>query len=161
MSVVRLKSGGYLSSQRLTVSTFGVKELNFCVRNGNRWILFAIVTAIVIYSAFTVHIRLYLSHAGIRRSRFFMADLLSSCNLALHLIRYEKLLTQQSDRFSKRFWERWAKLYRPYSENAFAERFGKDALCCGFVLCLHGYEKINNYIANLRKSFFHIAFLIL
>ena len=44
-----MKSGGYLSSQRLTVSTFGVKELNFCVRNGNRWILFAIVTAMVIY----------------------------------------------------------------------------------------------------------------
>ena len=53
-----LKSGGYLSSQRLTVSTFGVKELNFCVRNGNRWILFAIVTAMVIYSAFAVYIRL-------------------------------------------------------------------------------------------------------
>ena len=51
-----LKSGGYLSSQRLTVSTFGVKELNFCVRNGNRWILFAIVTAMVIYSAFTRYI---------------------------------------------------------------------------------------------------------
>ena len=47
-----MKSGGYLSSQRLTVSTFGVKELNFCVRNGNRWILFAIVTAMVIYTAF-------------------------------------------------------------------------------------------------------------
>ncbi len=46
--VVFMKSGGYLSSQRLTVSTFGVKELNFCVRNGNRWILFAIVTAMVI-----------------------------------------------------------------------------------------------------------------
>ena len=44
-----LKSGNYLSSQRLTVSTFGVKELNFCVRNGYRWILFAIITAIVIY----------------------------------------------------------------------------------------------------------------
>ena len=50
-----MKSGGYLSSQRLTVSTFGVKELNFCVRNGNRWILFAIVTAMVIYSAFPQH----------------------------------------------------------------------------------------------------------
>ena len=47
-----MKSGGYLSSQRLTVSTLGVKELNFCVRNGNRWILFAIVTAMVIYTAF-------------------------------------------------------------------------------------------------------------
>ena len=47
-----LKSGDYLSSQRLTVSTFGVKELNFCVRNGNRWILFAIITAMVIYSVF-------------------------------------------------------------------------------------------------------------
>ena len=56
-----LKSGDYLSSQRLTVSTFGVKELNFCVRNGNRWILFAIVTAMVIYSAFAAYIRLYLS----------------------------------------------------------------------------------------------------
>ena len=61
MSVVRLKRGGYLSSQRLTVSTFGVKELNFCVRNGNRWILFAIVTAMVIYSALAVYIRLYLN----------------------------------------------------------------------------------------------------
>ena len=45
----KMKSGNYLSSQRLTVSTFGVKELNFCVRNGNRWILFAIITAIAIY----------------------------------------------------------------------------------------------------------------
>ena len=25
-------------------STFGVDELNFCVRNGNRWILVAIIT---------------------------------------------------------------------------------------------------------------------
>ena len=50
-----LKSGDYLSSQRLTVSTFGVKELNFCVRNGNRWILFAIITAMVIYSVFPQH----------------------------------------------------------------------------------------------------------
>ena len=55
-----MKSGDYLSSQRLTVSTFGVKELNFCVRNGNRWILFAIITAMVIYSAFAVYIHLYL-----------------------------------------------------------------------------------------------------
>ena len=46
-----MKSGDYLSSRRLTASTFGVKELNFCVRNGNRWILFAIITAMVIYSA--------------------------------------------------------------------------------------------------------------
>ena len=46
-----MKSGDYLSSQRFSVSTFGVKELNFCVRNGNRWILFAIITAIVIYLA--------------------------------------------------------------------------------------------------------------
>ena len=44
-----MKSGNYLSSQRLTVSTFGVKELNFCVRNGYRWVLFAIITAIAIY----------------------------------------------------------------------------------------------------------------
>ena len=53
----RLKSGDYLSSRRLTASTFGVKELNFCVRNGNRWILFAIITAMVIYSALAVYIR--------------------------------------------------------------------------------------------------------
>ena len=46
---LRVKSGDYLSSRRLTASTFGVKELNFCVRNGNRWILFAIITAMVIY----------------------------------------------------------------------------------------------------------------
>ena len=26
------------------LSTFGVNELNFCVRNGNRWILVAIIT---------------------------------------------------------------------------------------------------------------------
>ena len=55
----RLKSGDYLSSRRLTASTFGVKELNFCVRNGNRWILFAIITAMVIYSASAVYIRFF------------------------------------------------------------------------------------------------------
>ena len=44
-----MKSGDYLSSRRLTASTFGVKELNFCVRTGNRWILFAIITAMAIY----------------------------------------------------------------------------------------------------------------
>ena len=54
-----LENGDYLSSRRLTASTFGVKELNFCVRNGNRWDLFAIVTVMVIYSAFTVHILLF------------------------------------------------------------------------------------------------------
>ena len=56
MQDVLVKSGNYLSSQRLTVSTFGVKELNFCVRNGNRWILFAIITAMVIYSPFGAYI---------------------------------------------------------------------------------------------------------
>ena len=50
-SLPKMKSGDYLSSRRFSVSTFGVKELNFCVRNGNRWILFAIITAIVIYLA--------------------------------------------------------------------------------------------------------------
>ena len=43
-----MKSGNYLSSQQYPASTFGVKELNFCVRNGNRWNLFAIITAMVI-----------------------------------------------------------------------------------------------------------------
>ena len=47
-----LKSGNYLSSQGLAPSTFGVKELNFCVRNGNRWILFAIITAMVYIRCF-------------------------------------------------------------------------------------------------------------
>ena len=35
--------GGYSSS------TFGARELNFCVRYENRWILSAIATAMVIY----------------------------------------------------------------------------------------------------------------
>ena len=43
-----LESGDYLSSRRLTASTFGVRKLNFCVRNGNRWILSAIITAMAI-----------------------------------------------------------------------------------------------------------------
>ena len=30
------------------LSTFAVDELNFCVRNGNRWILVAIVTGMVL-----------------------------------------------------------------------------------------------------------------
>ena len=51
-SPFRLKSGNYLSSRQFSASTFGVKELNFCVRNGNRWILFAIITAMVIYLCF-------------------------------------------------------------------------------------------------------------
>ena len=33
---------------RCQLSTFGAIELNFCVRNGNRWDLNAIVTAMVI-----------------------------------------------------------------------------------------------------------------
>ena len=40
-----LKGGNYLLSRES--STIGVRELNFCVRYGNRWILSAIVTAIV------------------------------------------------------------------------------------------------------------------
>ena len=56
-----LKSGNYLSSQQYLASTFGVKELNFCVRNENRWDLFAIITAMVIYSALAVYIRFYTS----------------------------------------------------------------------------------------------------
>ena len=47
-----MKSGDYLSSRRLTASTFGVRKLNFCVRNGNRWILSAIITTMVIYQGF-------------------------------------------------------------------------------------------------------------
>ena len=42
-----LKGGNYLSSRVVRPSTLGVRELNFCVRNGNRWDLSAIVTAMV------------------------------------------------------------------------------------------------------------------
>ena len=42
-----LESGDDLSSRRLSASTFGVRKLNFCVRNGNRWILSAIITTMV------------------------------------------------------------------------------------------------------------------
>ena len=42
-----LESGGYLSSRAVRPSTLGVRELNFCVRDGNRWILSAIVTGMV------------------------------------------------------------------------------------------------------------------
>ena len=55
-----MKSGNYLSSQQYPASTFGVKELNFCVRNGNRWDLFAIITAMVISIAFRQRIYFFL-----------------------------------------------------------------------------------------------------
>ena len=42
-----MKGGNYLSSRVAKPSTFGVRELNFCVRDGNRWILSAIVTTMV------------------------------------------------------------------------------------------------------------------
>ena len=42
-----MKSGNYLSSRAVRPSTLGVRELNFCVRDGNRWILSAIVTGMV------------------------------------------------------------------------------------------------------------------
>ena len=48
-----MKSGNYLSSQQYPASTFGVKELNFCVRYGNRWVLFAIITAIAISTRYS------------------------------------------------------------------------------------------------------------
>ena len=35
---------------RSVPSTFGVDELNFCVRNGNRWILIAIITGMAPYT---------------------------------------------------------------------------------------------------------------
>ena len=37
-------------------STFAVDELNFCVRNGNRWDLVAIITGMAIITAFTADI---------------------------------------------------------------------------------------------------------
>ena len=86
-----MKSGDYLSSQRLTVSTFGVKELNFCVRNGNRWILFAIITAMVIYSALAVYIR-FLAFLGFSQAVgtiFFPEDL----QLHSKLIRNQELFS--------------------------------------------------------------------
>ena len=65
-----MKSGDYLSSQQFSASTFGVKELNFCVRNGNRWILFAIITAMVIYLCVsTVYIRFLCSLQAIRLAK--------------------------------------------------------------------------------------------
>ena len=48
--VLLFESGNDLSSQHLSASTFGVRKLNFCVRYGNRWILSAIITAMVISS---------------------------------------------------------------------------------------------------------------
>ena len=42
-----MRSGNYLSSRAVGPSTLGVRELNFCVRDGNRWILSAIVTGMV------------------------------------------------------------------------------------------------------------------
>ena len=36
----------------LPASIFCAKKLNFCVRDGNRWILLAIITAMVMYSVF-------------------------------------------------------------------------------------------------------------
>ena len=41
---------------RYVPSTFGVDELNFCVRNGNRWDLVAIITGMAIITAFTADI---------------------------------------------------------------------------------------------------------
>ena len=76
-----MENGDYLSSRRLTASTFGVKELNFCVRNGNRWDLFAIVTVMVIYSVFSngtytsFFAKIYNYIANVRRSKKFFISL--------------------------------------------------------------------------------------
>ena len=72
-----MKSGNYLSSRQLSASTIGVKELNICVRNGNRWDLFAIISAMVIstraypcvYTFFFVLI--YPLYQGFIRTFFF------------------------------------------------------------------------------------------
>ena len=44
---------------RLQTSIFSAEGLNFCVRNGNRWDLFAIITAMVISVAFATYILLF------------------------------------------------------------------------------------------------------
>ena len=72
-----MKSGNYLSSRQLSASTFGVKELNFCVRYGNRWILFAIITAMVIYQPLGYYILVFalLPCIGLSALFFFWEDL--------------------------------------------------------------------------------------
>ena len=44
------KGGNNLSFRAVRPSTLGERELNFCVRDGNRWILSSIVTAMVYYT---------------------------------------------------------------------------------------------------------------
>ncbi len=60
-----MKSGDYLSSRRLSASTFGVRKLNFCVRYGNRWFLSAIITTIVIYHKLSLAINTKSSDASL------------------------------------------------------------------------------------------------
>ena len=71
-----MKSGNYLSSRQFSASTFGVKELNFCVRNWNRWDLFAIITAMAISTSFRLYIYflfvlIYPLYQGFIRTFFF------------------------------------------------------------------------------------------
>ena len=58
-----LKGGNNLSFRAVKPSTLGERELNFCVRDGNRWILSSIVTAMV-YETLTG------KHIGIITARF-------------------------------------------------------------------------------------------
>ena len=53
----------------LPTSTFGASKLNFCVRNGNRWILTAIITGMAplvgLEAIYYVHKRVKTLHIGL------------------------------------------------------------------------------------------------
>ena len=87
-----MKSGNYLSSRQFSASTFGVKELNFCVRNGNRWDLFAIITAMAIFTSFSACIYthlIYLLQGRLTTTQQTFANFFTS---AFHLFGLVKII---------------------------------------------------------------------
>ena len=62
-----LKGGNNLSFRAVKPSTLGERELNFCVRDGNRWNLSSIVTAMVYETLPGIHIKIITARLSPKR----------------------------------------------------------------------------------------------
>ena len=91
-----LRSGNYLSSRVVGPSTFGVRELNFCVRDGNRWILSAIVTGMV----YKTHEACYIGGVSLKVSPFNDVFSLAKFSLLPFLGGSYRKLSPQTDNYT-------------------------------------------------------------
>ena len=115
-----MKSGDYLSSRQYLASTFGVRKLNFCVRNGNRWILSAIITTMVIYCGFSF-----------RHTYVFCGALTLSCVVLRANLLVKRRFTTTQQLFLSFLWQTFPLARKNY--RVFVKRFRLKSFVSLFI----------------------------